>query len=216
MSARTQDKRLWLGGGALTAVLIVLLGWFFVIDPELSAASSTWNDAESVRMQNTVLEAKNTRLKAQNDDVAALRAGLADALAALPFDSGLPAFTRQVSKQAAETSVVLSSVVVAGAVPVAEAAAAAGATTADPEATIPTTGLVAISVTVVGIGSCSADMEFLKAIQVTGPRRALVTDVQLTPATGDAPCTLTVQLTVFSAPLSPTAHAALEKLLSGG
>ena len=41
MKARTQDKRLWLGGGAVLAVLIVMIGWFGVIGPELSAAAST-------------------------------------------------------------------------------------------------------------------------------------------------------------------------------
>ena len=46
MSARAQDKRLWLGGGAVAAVLIVLIGWFVVIDPELSAATATREQAD--------------------------------------------------------------------------------------------------------------------------------------------------------------------------
>ena len=64
MGARAQDKRLWLGGGAVLAVLIVLIGWFVVIDPELSAASSTRDQADSAQLQNMVLEAKNSTLKA--------------------------------------------------------------------------------------------------------------------------------------------------------
>ena len=107
-----QDKRLWLSGGAIAAVLIVLIGWFLVIEPELSAASSNKEQAENEQTQNVVLENKNGRLKAQNDDAATLRAGLAAALAELPYDSGLPEFTRQLSAQATECSVVLSSVVV--------------------------------------------------------------------------------------------------------
>src|SRR6478752_3149796 len=115
VSARPQSKRLWLGGGAVVAVVIVLIGWFGVIGPELSAAAATRDQADSARMQNVTLQAKNTKLKAQNDDVATLRASLANALAALPSDGGLPEFTRQISAQATSTSVVLTSIVVAAA-----------------------------------------------------------------------------------------------------
>ncbi len=226
MSTIAQNRRIWLGGGAVVAVLMVVLGWFFVVNPELVAADSTRAQAESARQQNTVLQNKNAKLKAANDNVELLRAGLATALAELPYDSGLPEFTRQLAAQATANSVVLSSVVVGGATPVtaAVAAAAAGATdatapAADTSAPVAdaaaTAGLLAIAVTVAATGPCGGDIEFLKAIQVAGPRRALVTDVQLAPVTGAEPCVMTLQLTVFSAPLSPEAQAALVKLLSG-
>ena len=112
MRAHAQDKRLWLGGGAIAAVLIVLLGWFFVINPQLSAASSIRDQADSARQQNTVLQTNNDRLKIENDNAAVLRAGLSAALAELPHDSGLPEFTRQLSAQATANSIALSSVVV--------------------------------------------------------------------------------------------------------
>jgi len=227
MSARAQNKRLWLGGGAVVAVLIVLIGWFGVINPQLSAASSTQDQADSVRMQNIVLQAKNTKLKVQNDNVAALRASLAAALAELPSDGGLPALTRQLSAQATANSVVLTSVIVGTATPVDGAVAATG-TTPDTGTTTttgatpaPSTGLVQITITVAATGLGSNELAFLRAIQVTGPRRALVTASQLAPSGGsaaagiDGPCTLTLTLNIFSAPLSPTAQAALEKLLGG-
>jgi len=229
VSARTQSKQLWLGGGAVVALLIVVIGWFGVIDPEMSAATSLRDDADLAEMQNMALEGKNAKLKAQNDDVAALRASLADALASLPSDGGLPEFTRQVSAQATATSVVLASIVVGGAAPVAEPAAAGtdsnDSGTANSETTTSTepeasAGLlqIAITMTATGIG---ADLQaFVSEIQVTGPRRALVTASQIAPA-GDNPggidgnSTLTLSLNIFSAPVSPDAQAALEKLLSG-
>jgi hypothetical protein len=212
-----QDKRLWLGGVAVVAALIVLLGWFFLISPELSDASSIREQAESAESQNMVLQAKNAKLKNANDNAAALRAELAAALAELPADSGLAEFTRQLSAQAAANGVTLSSVVVGSAAPFAADTADAPATTTDTAAaTASTAALVAIPITVVAIGPCAGDIAFLQAIQVTGPRRALVSDVLLAPATGEAPCTLTAQLSVFSAPLTPEAVAALEKMLSGG
>ena len=128
MSARTQDRRLWLGGGIVLSVLIVLVGWFGMINPELSAAASTQDQTESAQTQNIALQAKNSRLKDQNDNVAALRAGLAAALAELPSDDGLPAFTRQISAQATATSVFLNSIVVGAATPVAAAVTESGNT----------------------------------------------------------------------------------------
>ena len=233
MSSRIQDKRLWLGGGAAIAVLIVVAGWFFVINPELTAAASYRDQTDAAAQQNAVLQAKNAKLMIENGQAATLREGLAASLAELPFDSGLPEFTRQVSAQATASSVALTSVVVGGAAAVPPAAGDVAATTAaaatdaatttaaTPTAAAATTGLVAIPITLVATGLGSDLTAFITAIQVDGPRRALVTDSQMAPAGGDAAAgiqgnsTLTLQLTIFSNPLSPDAQAALEKLLSG-
>jgi hypothetical protein len=236
VSARTQSKRLWLGGGAVVAVVIVLIGWFGVIGPELSAAAATRDQADSARMQNVTLQAKNTKLKEQNDDVATLRASLANALAALPSDGGLPEFTRQISAQATSTSVVLTSIVVAAAAPVAAATAATGTDSTDTRGTTttgatsaPTAGLLQIAITVKATGLGDDLQAFLNEVQATGPRRALVIAVQLSPGGENGGnggnggngedtkglCTLNLSLNIFSAPLSPDAQAALEKLLSG-
>ena len=81
--------------------------------------------------------------------------------------------------------------------------------------------MFAIPVTLVSTGSAVNQLAFLKAIQVDGPRRALVISTALAPASGattasiDASSTMTTQLSVFTAPLSSTAQAQLEKLLSG-
>ncbi|MEP6559787.1 MAG: hypothetical protein ABJD68_01765 [Nakamurella sp.] len=236
-TGRTRNKRLWLGGGALVALLVVLIGWFVVIEPQLSAAESAKNLTESVRQQNVVLATKNTKLKEQNDNIATLRADLTAALAELPSDGGLPEFTRQISAQATASSVVLSSIVVGAATAVAEPATAAstggpdsagtgsGSTansgTASTAGADSSSGLVQMTITVTGTGLGADNLTFLQAIQQTGPRRALVTTSQLAPADGSngditGPCTLTLTLTIFSAPLAPADQVALEKLLSGG
>ena len=229
-----RDKRLWLAGGATLAVVLVLIGWFEIIQPELSAASATRETTETAQLQNAVLEAKNAELKAQND-APALRAGLVSALAELPSDGGLPDFTRQLSAQATATSVVLSSVVVGAATPVAGTGGdASGKDIAGNDGTIDSGGSddgstsdaepdalvqLTISVTATGLGP---DLQaFLREVQVTGPRRALVTESQLTPLDGTkgvagGPSTLNLTLDIFAAPLSPDDQAALEKLLSNG
>ncbi|QNK80363.1 hypothetical protein [Nakamurella sp. PAMC28650] len=231
MTGRSQNRRLWLGGGAAVAILILVVGWFFVISPQLSATASIRDQADSAQVQNSVLQAKNSKLKKENDNVATPRAGLAAALAELPSDGGLPAFTRQLSAQATANSVSLTSVIVGGVLPVAGAVAApaaaattetgtAAGATAAPAATS-AGGLMQIPVSLVVTGLGKNDIAFLKALQVTGPRRALVSAIQLAPSGGgtatgiDGPCTLSLTVTIFSAPLSPTGQAALQKLLSG-
>ena len=82
---------------------IAIGGWFGAISPQLSSASSLRDQASSADQdENIILRAKVDKLggnrQSQRIDVGASRT----ALAALPFDSGLPAFTRQLSNQATQ------------------------------------------------------------------------------------------------------------------
>ena len=228
MTGLGNSKRMWLGGGAVLAVVILLAGWFLVVAPQFSTASANRDQMAAAQSQNQVLQQRNDDLKAKNGDKGALQASLVAALAQLPSDGGLPAFTRQLSAQAKAAGVDLTSVVVGAATPVGTAAGqatttavtTAAATPAAATASAVSTGLVQMTLTVTANGLGHHDLAFLRSIQWTGPRRALVTDVQLTPAGSgvgsgiDGQCDLTMTLTIFSAPLSPTAQAALEKLLS--
>ena len=241
------NRRMWLGGGALVAALILLAGWFLVIHPELSAASSNREQTTAADKQNQVLQNRNDDLAAKNGDKGALQAGLSAAMAQLPSDGALPAFTRQLSAQASAAGVVLTSVIIGAAAPVPAAAGAApaagaGAGAAPATGAAPTTtaapvspaagagtaaaasaptGLVQMVVTVNATGLGRHDLAFLRAIQWNGPRRALVTNVQLAPTSGtgstgiDGSCNLSLTLTIFSAPLSPSAQADLDRLLGG-
>ena len=91
-------------------------------------------------------------------------------------------------------------------------------TLADPETA---SGLVEMTITVTATGLGADNLAFLQAIALTGPRSALLSETQLAPVeSGDGgisgPSTLTVTLTIFSAPLPAADQVALEKLLSGG
>ncbi|WP_157970450.1 hypothetical protein [Nakamurella deserti] len=232
MTTRTgsyNQRRVWLGGGLVLGLVIALVGWLLVIEPELTDTAAKRDQLESVELQNTVLAAKNAKLKAENDDAAALRDSLSTALAELPADGGLPAFTRQLSSQATAHGVTLTSVIVGATATaaVADPAAAATPATIDDTATAATTGTTAatgplqITVTVAASGLGRDLAAFLYDIQVTGPRRALVTATQLAPTEGsssigpDAGSTLDLTLSVFSAPMTADEQAALQKLLSG-
>jgi hypothetical protein len=225
-----QNRRVWVGGGALAAVLLALIGWFALINPQLSSAASLRGQAGAAEQQNAQLQAKIAKLQRQNDDLAGLTSSLRDALAALPTDSGLPEFTRQLAQQAGHHRVNLTSMSVGSVTPAtaATASSTASSTTAtsgsstSSAATGSAAGnLYAIQVTLISSGTARDQVAFLRAVQVDGPRRALVTAVQFTPTSGssdgaiDGASTMTTQLTVFSAPLEPQAEAELDKLLRG-
>ena len=231
MNARAQDKRVWLAGGAVLAVLILAVGWLAVISPQLSSARTLRGQSDSARAQNAVLATKVAKLKRQNDNVGQLRTSLRNALAALPFDSGLPTFTRQLADQASESGVALSSITVGTAAATVTTATAptttaagsgttAGTTTAAPApAAAAPAAMVSIPVTLLSTGSNKGQLAFLKAIQVGGPRRALVisTNVGTGSTAGgasiDKSSTMTTQLTIFSTPLDASARAQLLALL---
>jgi hypothetical protein len=243
VTTRLQDKRVWLAGGAAAALIVMAIGWVAVINPQLSSTHTLRGQADSARAQNTVLTATVAKLKRQNDNVGQLKATLRAALAGLPFDTGLPAFTRQLADQATQARVTLSSITVGSATSTGGTTAgtttSAGTTTGPtpaatgapaptaPASTAPApaaagsaTAVMAIPITLLSKGTNAHEMAFLKAIQVGGPRRALVASTILAgDSTGGRPSidtssTMTIQLSIFSAPLDAAGRAALAKLLS--
>lgn len=232
MSTRLQNKRTWLVGGALGALLIIAAAWFVLIGPKLTATSDLKNQTTQTRLNNVALQAKVSSLKQKSLLLGRYTASLKSASAGLPSDSGLPAFTRQLSAQANTDSVQVNSIMVGGVSAVAAAASTAPQPTTDTstESSAPTTatsapataagGLFEIQVTVTSNGTMAHQLAFLTDIRDTGPRRALITSIQLAPGVATATSTnsavtLNTQLTIFSAPQSAAEIAALKKLLSG-
>src|SRR4051794_5251764 len=129
MIALPQSRRFWIGGGAAVAAVIVAASYFLLTSPELAKASDLHEQAAGTRQSNLMLTTKLTTLKAKTAKLDSYTKSLRDALSTLPYDSGLPAFTRQITAQAAKTHVHLLSVSVGGITAAAGASApAAGAT----------------------------------------------------------------------------------------
>jgi hypothetical protein len=219
--------RTWLAGGAGGAVLLLLAAWFAVINPELSSAADVRDQTAVASTQNTVLQHKVAVLREQYATIDTLGVELGAQRAALPADSGLPAFTRQLTEQATAAGESLTSITTgepglvaapAAAPPAAPASGAAaqptGPATAPGTVTSAVGQLLSIPVTVVVDGPLAGHRALLTALQQTGPRRALVGSVVLAPATGqatasvDGTTTMTVTLQVFVAPQASTPPAA--------
>jgi hypothetical protein len=218
--ARQQDKRVWLGGGAFAAVFIIALSWFVFIGPELSSTDDLHQQAANTTAQNATLQSRVAALKVKSQQLPKYTAALKTALSALPFDSGLPAFTRQLAAQAHAHHVGITSIVVGG-VSAVSATDTTSPTPATPTTTTAAGGLFAVQVTVVSNGALADQLDFLDDVRSAGPRRALVSSTQLTPGGGkqagsiDSSVNVTTQLKIFSAPQSPAQIAVLQKMLSG-
>jgi hypothetical protein len=215
--AREKAEKLWIGGGAVAALALAGGLWMFAVNPELSDASSLRSQTNDTQVQNTALQSKVAKLKVDDANIGGLRKVLAAARGALPSDDGMAALTKQLGDQAHAAHVSVTTLTAgtpAAAVPAAASTTptdtSASTSSAPPAPTSPTSsgaaapGLYAIPVTLVVSGSVSHDLDFLHAIQHEGPRAALVTSAALGSAgTGSAATSLTVQLTVFSAPQAP-------------
>ncbi|HEX8092974.1 hypothetical protein [Jatrophihabitans sp.] len=225
-----KGDRLWLAGGVGAGVVISALAWFMVVSPELSNATSLDQQTLASQTQNITLQTKIHRLQADNSNMDALVASLQQARTALPVDTELAAYTRQLSGYATEYAVSISSITagdpasLASTVPAAAAPGAAGSSTATPAAP-PAAGAVAtpagqtyaLPLTVVVKGSPTKVLRFLAAVQGPGKRAALVSGTQLTgDATKHGIGHLTIQLQLFAAPQPPGAVDALLQRLSEG
>ena len=236
MKLETRDARFWLIGGAAVALVMLVAGWLLIISPQRNSTASLRIQAADAEAANAAVAAKVAGLARLNRDRGHLTFELGRVLAALPSDSGLPAFTRQVTAQAAAHDITVHSISVGGlTMPVGDPAAgtdtstatvpdgtdpAAASTPATTDAGVPA-GVVSIPITLISDGAAADQLAFLRAIRVTGPRRALVTSTGLSvPATAGATsirssCTMTVSLTVFSAVRTAAEQAEYAKLLRG-
>lgn len=90
----TQRERLWLLAGAVAGVLVVVIGWFFFVNPQNSQTSDVDAQVSGARARNDLLDQRISVLAAQNKNLATYQQKLATAKLALPDSSGLPDFLR--------------------------------------------------------------------------------------------------------------------------
>lgn len=195
--------RPWVIAGAVGAVLLLALTWVTVIGPTRSETSTLREDTVTVQQQNQLLTAQVARLRSRDEDRDLIEDKVGRLLRVLPDDAALPELNQQLVQLAAEQGVVLTSITVAAAT--APAAGVAGA--------VPSAEVVSVPVTIQSTGPLVAQLAFVRDVQRTGPRAALVTSTSLSaldvgPGRG---YTLTTQFTVFSAALSEADLALLPR-----
>ena len=205
-------QRYWIVGGVLGAVVIVAATWMMLISPMRSNTSALHNQRAAADLTNVQLRSQLKALKQKSDHIDTLRAQLQAAVDGLPGNSGIAAFTREVSSAAATTGVTVGSITVGDMVPY-------EATTAGRASGAKTGQLQAAPVSITSYGPAKNQFAFIQALQ-TGTRRTLVTTAQVGPGTNsvvasiDPSSTLTTTLTVFESPTTPAEQAQLDKLLA--
>jgi Tfp pilus assembly protein PilO len=230
--ARDKVEKLWIGGGVVAAVAVSAAVWMFAVSPELSDTDSIRSQTAETQMENTALEANVTKLQAAYTHIDKLRAKLKDAHDALPASLALSEFTQQISTQAQQNHVSVTTLTAGVPGPVEPAEPTSGSTTTESSSAsatpttptaagvTPSTGLYSIPISVSVAGKQGAMIDFVRSVQHDGPRAALVSAVTLastntsgSDATPSGPTTLTLQMQVFVAsdavsaptPATPTA-----------
>jgi Tfp pilus assembly protein PilO len=184
----------WVAGTALLCLTLLTVSWLFLVAPRRAEAAELRDQNVSTQTQNDLLEVKIAQLRSQFARLPESQAELADVLAQMPSDAGMPRLVRDVDAMAKDSGVELTSLTPGAAQPLAVAAPSGAAgptaaaapagdsgagTAAAPAAAAPTTLVVSIPVTIVVSGDYFQTVAFLKQLQAKMPRAFLVTTVQM-------------------------------------
>ena len=165
MGARHAD-RLWMVAGAAVIVLLAVVSWFLLINPQKTEAADLKAQAEQARSQALDMRKRIATLKKQKANLPKLKATLAGYQDALPADSGVPAFLRQLQASGTELNVDVS-----------------GVTVSTPSEVENLPGVWALPIQLTAEGSGENLSTFLEELQGTDQKRAvLIESANLTSA----------------------------------
>lgn len=229
--ARDKTEKMWMAGGALSAVVLAAGLWSFVVSPQMQDVDSLHSQTADARTQNAALEANVSRLRDQYSHIADVKRQLADAQAQLPSDSGLSALTSQLNAQARAHHVEITQLTAAPPAPYVAPTASTGISPAPAASSAPASSsaapapagaatssspagqLYVIPISVAVTGSQPNELAFARAVQMSGPRSALIGSVQLQNGNGAGSTgtgsgtngsSLTLQMNVYVAPVAST------------
>jgi Tfp pilus assembly protein PilO len=211
----TRTDRLWVFGGVIAAFVILALAWFLALSPMLSATASVNGQTTDARFQTARLQHKISQLKAESANKSSLQRALITARDELPTADGLSAFTRQLQQQSVTAHVSLTQITVG--TPTAASGGTTGAATPASTTVNPAGHLYAIPVSIGVTGSLSQTAEFVDLLQHHGTRAALLSNAQVSGSTDKSSAmALSLQVSLFAAPQTPAAEAALQQLTGSG
>jgi Tfp pilus assembly protein PilO len=157
--------RLWVVGGALGAVLLLAIGWFFFIGPQRAQTGELNDQAAAAQLTLTSQRHRLAELRQQNTELPQFQAQLALDEQALPTTSGLSDFLRQLQVGGDRTGVIVSGVAVAG----------------PQEVTAADRRLYALPMTLTATGTTAGLSAFLDQLQRVLPRAVLIDSVTADP-----------------------------------
>jgi hypothetical protein len=213
---RSQAERLWLIAGGLTAMLLILIGYFVAISPQRSETSKVDAKVSAAKVQNGILQQRIDALRLQNKNLARYRADLATAKLALPSESGVSDFLRSLQSLGARTGTHVTTLTVGdptdvtSALTVAPAGKAGAAAPAPAPAAATATSaagrIFALAISANVSGPPVALNKFLEQLQAVQPRAVLITEITETDGTAAKTAgtangsTLQISMQAFVAP----------------
>jgi hypothetical protein len=227
---KSHRERLWLFGGGLVAVIMVLLGYFTFISPQRTQTADANARGSAAQLANSSLQVRIANLQQQSKNLSTYEAQVTQARLALPSASGLPEFLRTLQSIGNATLADVTSLTVGpptevttvagAAAPTASAAPTkSGAPAASGAAAAAGPRVYALPITASVSGTAAQLDEFLTQLQSVQPRAVLISQLSEAivgaaatgPTAGQAAGNTTLQLTMqaFVAPGSAAGNAAL-------
>ena len=201
-----QNNRLWIGGAAFLAIVILLGTYFLAAKPRLDSAAEMDDERVSVEARNTTLRREVSVLKEQEANLPETRTAIAGLQIGIPTTAKLDEFTKYIGELAVEHSVVIASVAVQPLAPIdtelpavptptatAESSDApvAGPGTAEQPAAAATTSLLdgfsSMPINIVLSGTNDNCKLFLDALQTLSTRHFLVDGLSILAVLVDTP-----------------------------
>jgi Tfp pilus assembly protein PilO len=158
MGARQAD-RLWVAAGAAVIALLGVITWLLLVSPQLADADGLREQTATARTQADLLRARTAKLKADQARIGELKKERDARAAALPADSGVPAFLRQLQSSGTTVGVDVS-----------------GFTVGSPaqEGTVP--GVWALPIQLTAEGTATQLGAFLDQLQGADQKRAVLVE----------------------------------------
>ena len=162
MGARHAD-RLWMIGGVAVIIALALISWFFVINPKYAEADEVRQQTADTQVQIGVLNKRIADLEKQKSKLPTYTAQLKASQAALPSDSGVPDFLRQLQSAGDDLDVTVGGVAVNA-----------------PAAVDGFTSVYSLPITLTLDGSADNLGKFLDHLQQNQPRAVLINSATVT------------------------------------
>jgi Tfp pilus assembly protein PilO len=151
-------NRMWVLGGAIGAAALVAVTWFFLISPQRAETEALKADAAAAHERTDKLQRRLTQLRTENNDFSKYQAQLTRDRQALPTESALSDYLRQLQEAGDASRVSVSSVLIGEP----DLAAAGGGQ------------IYKLPITMTVSGTASTLSRYLDQIQKIQPRAVLV------------------------------------------
>ena len=183
MTARYAN-RLWILAGVIAAAVLVLLTWAFAVSPQQSDTTALEEQTLAAHDQANELRARIVKLKEDKANLPALKRALATQQDALPANSGVPAFLRQLQATGTKVGADISGIAVG-----------------DPAPVESTPGVWSLPIQLTAEGTPTQLNGFLTQLQDRGQERAiLIETANLSAESADAGASLSLAVKAFVAP----------------